>query len=274
MRPINELRMRARWKLGSALAVVERATHPGKGKLASASLTSLLTRLALNRQTALEAQRIAALPDEVLAKAFALWRQRNDLLHYTDLIDISRPYWAKVRRQIRHRNIHAGAVGRMVLAHPGPFPLIYADPPWKFEIYSDLGLERTPDQHYPTLSYEEIRNFCINGVPMSKIAHNPEKSDRAIATERKKIAERIKKLQPKVSNRQIAKVLGTGKDTINRDVGANAPAQRTKAKDNKADKTLDGANAPSALSGAAAAKAVESKETKEERKEARLLHFK
>jgi hypothetical protein len=35
MRPINELRMAARWKLGRALAKVERATHPGKGKVAS-----------------------------------------------------------------------------------------------------------------------------------------------------------------------------------------------------------------------------------------------
>src|SRR5258706_4431709 len=32
MRPINELRMKARWKLGAALAVVERGTGPGRGK--------------------------------------------------------------------------------------------------------------------------------------------------------------------------------------------------------------------------------------------------
>jgi hypothetical protein len=65
-----------------------------------------------------------------------------------------------------------------------------------------------------------------------------------IADERKKIAERIKQLQPQASNRQIAKVLGTGKDTINRAVGANAPAQNEKANDSKADKTSGGANAP------------------------------
>jgi hypothetical protein len=64
MRPINELRMVSRWKMGRALAKVERATHPGKGKAASASLTSLLTRLVLDRQTAMEAQCLGALPDE------------------------------------------------------------------------------------------------------------------------------------------------------------------------------------------------------------------
>ena len=66
MRPINELRMAARWKLGGALAQAERAKHPGKGKVASASLTSLLTRITLDRQTAMEAQRIGTMPDDEL----------------------------------------------------------------------------------------------------------------------------------------------------------------------------------------------------------------
>jgi hypothetical protein len=70
MRPINELRMIARWKLGRALAQVERATHPGKGKVASGGLTSLLVRLALDRQTSMEAQRIGCMPDDEMAQAF------------------------------------------------------------------------------------------------------------------------------------------------------------------------------------------------------------
>ncbi len=53
----------------------------------------------------------------------------------------------------------------------GPFPLILADPPWRFETYSDKGLERAPDQHYPTLSDEEIRQFKVQGLSIPEIAH-------------------------------------------------------------------------------------------------------
>ena len=54
----------------------------------------------------------------------------------------------------------------------GPFPLIYADPPWKFEVYSDKGLERTPDQHYPTLSDDDISNFRVAGKSIPEIAND------------------------------------------------------------------------------------------------------
>src|SRR5262249_42231424 len=53
----------------------------------------------------------------------------------------------------------------------GPFPLIYADPPWKFEIYSEMGAERTPDQHYPTLTDDEISEFRIGGRTIPELAH-------------------------------------------------------------------------------------------------------
>jgi hypothetical protein len=70
MRPVNETRMAARWKLGRALAKVERATAPGKGKMALTSLTSLLQKLSLTKPIALEAQRIGCMPDEEMARLF------------------------------------------------------------------------------------------------------------------------------------------------------------------------------------------------------------
>ena len=42
----------------------------------------------------------------------------------------------------------------------GPFSLIYADPPWKWGHFgerdkeNERGKGRTPDQHYPTLTYD------------------------------------------------------------------------------------------------------------------------
>jgi N6-adenosine-specific RNA methylase IME4 len=78
----------------------------------------------------------------------------------------------------------------------------------------------------------------------------------------------------KLSSRKIAKVLNVGKDTVNRDLGANAPPGNKKAKQNKGGKNVSGANAPPAmLDGERAAKLVSNKaetyETKQAKRDAR-----
>lgn len=101
-----EERMRARWCLGLALELVVRGAGPGRGKKDGGdrpSFKAYVRDLELKETSAKEAQRIAALPDEVLTKAFEKWRTRDDLLHYSDLMLIARPYWAKVHREIKHR---------------------------------------------------------------------------------------------------------------------------------------------------------------------------
>lgn len=36
------------------------------------------------------------------------------------------------------------------------YGLIYADPPWRFETYSENGMDRSADNHYPTMSLTDI----------------------------------------------------------------------------------------------------------------------
>jgi hypothetical protein len=86
------------------------------------------------------------------------------------------------------------------------------------------------------------------------------------AEQRKKLAQRIKELTPAASNRQIAKTLGTSKDSINRDVGADAPPE-VKPLTISTPRKSRPANAPPVLSGAAAAQTVHKHETKEERRQ-------
>lgn len=82
---------------------------------------------------------------------------------------VERTALAKVIRSERHRRIVAGA--KAVLSSIGPFSVIYADPPWAFKTYSDKGKDRSADMYYPTLSYEDIVNFTVQGKPISDIAH-------------------------------------------------------------------------------------------------------
>ena len=168
MRPINEARMAARWKLGRALAKIDRAQG---NRTSERGFTKFITDLGLTKPTAQEAQRIGCLPDEEMARIFEEARNEVRLLHHGELVKAARPWWYQESRVEKHRSIREGAKRRMVLERPGPFPLVYADPPWSFEIYSEMGAERTPDQHYPTLTDDQIKNYHINGVPMREVAH-------------------------------------------------------------------------------------------------------
>jgi 16S rRNA G966 N2-methylase RsmD len=83
----------------------------------------------------------------------------------------------------------------------------------------------------------------------------------AVAEQRKKIAAMIKTLQPKASNRAIAKALNVSGRTIDRDMDATNVAVKSK-KPNK----NNGSNATNvALSGGAAARLVGNREARKER---------
>ena len=91
-----------------------------------ARLKGLLKSIGLDETVARKAQRIGCMPDEEMARAFEQAKAEARLLHYNELLILARPWWYKENWKARHRAIHAGAVGKMVLEHPGPFPLIYA----------------------------------------------------------------------------------------------------------------------------------------------------
>jgi len=42
--------------------------------------------------------------------------------------------------------------------------VIYADPPWQFKTYSDKGLEKSADKHYPTMSLEHIKQLPVDEI--------------------------------------------------------------------------------------------------------------
>lgn len=52
------------------------------------------------------------------------------------------------------------ALGQKVNIKPpfprGQFGLIYADPPWHYEMYSDKGYEKSPDAHYSCMTFDAL----------------------------------------------------------------------------------------------------------------------
>lgn len=88
IRLANEGKIRARWKFGRLLVKVERASAPGKGKMASSSLTSFLERLGTTRQTALEAQRIGTLPETLLKRTLKEYRGSDNFITFAELLRV------------------------------------------------------------------------------------------------------------------------------------------------------------------------------------------
>jgi N6-adenosine-specific RNA methylase IME4 len=41
------------------------------------------------------------------------------------------------------------------------FPLIYADPPWRFDVFSPSGAWRSADEHYPTMDLDDIKALKV-----------------------------------------------------------------------------------------------------------------
>ena len=165
-------RLVTRWHLGERLAKVER--EPGKRTdlLPSGSrLKTVKETTGLVDREVQAAQRIARLPPselEAFCKRAREVSADGQLPTFAELLRLARPWWYQESRREKHRAIHRRA--KLSSEQMGPFPLIYADPPWRFDVYSDKGLERTPDQHYPTLSYEEIRDYKVRGKLVSEIA--------------------------------------------------------------------------------------------------------
>jgi hypothetical protein len=100
MRPVNELRMMARWKLGGALAKMDRSNWVGPSMRGAQRgfWRWAQEELGLHSTVAVAAQRIGTMPDDELAKAFDEARKAERLLHYSELLVRARPWWFKESR--------------------------------------------------------------------------------------------------------------------------------------------------------------------------------
>lgn len=172
-RLVNEARIRARAKLGRLLEQVERTK--GKAWMSrpeTSNFRDYLKELGLDKSRAVEVQRLAAIPDPVLDKRFQERAKKGELTYISTALEWSQPFWKIKHRDIKHATIkRAAAATVMPDVEIGPFPLIYADPPWRFVTWSESGGGKSPDQHYPTMTDEDILAFKVAGKRISEIAH-------------------------------------------------------------------------------------------------------
>ena len=91
-----------------------------------------------------EAQREVLRQEEkaIVARAKAIRAERQRTRHHVRLVNM--------QARAENGRPSAGVVPRL-------FPIVYADPPWRFGVHSEVtGREKSAENHYPTMSTEEI----------------------------------------------------------------------------------------------------------------------
>jgi N6-adenosine-specific RNA methylase IME4 len=168
-----EIRIRAERRLGEMMAEQPKAKgaiEPGtnRGTTWVAEKPASLASAGIDKNLAHRARTLAAMSG-------------NDFTVFVDegreqvQRSVERAVMATEARKAKHQAIAEKA--DLTLACLGPFPLIYADPPWKWGHFgeqdkeNEAGKGRTPDRHYPTLTYDEIKDFTLAGKPVSEAAH-------------------------------------------------------------------------------------------------------
>jgi N6-adenosine-specific RNA methylase IME4 len=68
-----------------------------------------------------------------------------------------------VRQKLRAKN-EAALAERQLALPVARFGVIYADPPWRIEVWSLDTANAVPENHYPTMTVEEIKALDVNSI--------------------------------------------------------------------------------------------------------------
>jgi N6-adenosine-specific RNA methylase IME4 len=172
----TECRKRAERKIGELMQ--RQPKHKGGGdhrgsKKPGAPKT--LAEMGLDKNLASRARKLWAMTEKefetALMQAVArILAAANDA---REVVKIARQ--ERMKEKITRRAARHAEIKRTASPFPGEptqrFPLVYADPAWSFQTYSDQGSDRSPENHYPVMSEQEIAAFAVGGRPIRDLAH-------------------------------------------------------------------------------------------------------
>jgi N6-adenosine-specific RNA methylase IME4 len=118
-------------------------------------------RLRLPRESVVEVQRLACMPWAEALNYRDLARKQPDRRTFAASLAYARRWWTKERRLERLDEISAGAALETLGLR---YPIILADPPWRYETPPMGGGNRSIENHYPTMELDEICALPIEDV--------------------------------------------------------------------------------------------------------------
>jgi N6-adenosine-specific RNA methylase IME4 len=147
----HQIKTYALAKLGELLAAMPKAKggQPYQGRARSTGSTVVpvgtLAELGLDKKTSAIAQQLAALPAPVRESIAA---------REVTMAEAFRQVKATTRRSDRIATIQEAARGNTALRTADRYPIVYADPPWRYEHVKTES--RAIENQYPTMSLDEI----------------------------------------------------------------------------------------------------------------------
>lgn len=158
-----EIRMRAERRLGELIRLQKETVGLNRG--ASGSIVTgsgrepvkdtrpTLADAGIDKKLSMRAQQFAALPDEKFEESVARTRQA-----------VQRTVKIESDRTERLLNLAEIARGNSDLGVGVRYPIIYADPPWQYENPPIGATNRAIENHYPTMTLDEICALPVSGL--------------------------------------------------------------------------------------------------------------
>ena len=162
----TEYQMRAERRLGEVIQAAKDAGLFLQGrqpKSATAELSSrpTLAEAGIDKKLSAKAQSRASIAERAFEAMVQGVRQRIAAGAATVIDKEAKIEQSRARRQTRER-----VLGEYQQGLPEQkFGIIYADPPWHFDVWSeDRGVEKSAQNQYPTLAVEEICALAVKGI--------------------------------------------------------------------------------------------------------------
>ncbi len=159
-----EIRMRAERRLGELIRTQKETVGLNVGKRGDrgpraaprSDTRPTLAEAGIDKKLSSRAQKLAAVPEEQFEGMIGEWRERGGKENERVTTNL-----LKAGERVRNnREIRAG---RRPLPD-GKYSTIYADPPWSFKVWSGEGKDRAAENHFPTMSQDEIEALPIGAL--------------------------------------------------------------------------------------------------------------
>lgn len=165
-----EIRIRAERRVGQLMALqrdtvgLAKAGRPKQSGIGDTQLERPITlaEVGITKPLAARARKLAELEPERFESTLTEWKGKilNEGARVTTTLirnDGKKASRAEKMGKLMERiRASAGQIADMV-----PVPVIMGDPPWRYEVRSENGLDRSADNHYPTLTTDEIIELLL-----------------------------------------------------------------------------------------------------------------
>lgn len=163
----TEYQMRAERRLGEVIQAAKNAGLFRQGRQPKSTPPELSSRPTLveagiDKKLSARAQGRASIAERAFEAMVQGVRERIAAGAATVIDKEAKIEHSRMRRQTREQ-----ALGEYQQSLPEQkFGIIYADPPWRFDVWSeDRGVEKSPQNQYPTMTVEEICALPIKELP-------------------------------------------------------------------------------------------------------------